>query len=140
MRPKPTIGDPETATPGVLPENIHAIVEAILEKNPLHRDFMRAALDNIRAEELEHLAKYLAFCQGRGLSDAYLADCYLTIVRDTIREQIYFQRHKKYRYSTFAEVAQSVYFDPEYMSRYMYGLALTSFLWSNHLRDVPLFS
>jgi 2-polyprenyl-3-methyl-5-hydroxy-6-metoxy-1,4-benzoquinol methylase len=133
MRPKPGIGGPETTTAGVLPENVRAIVTAILDKNPLHNDFMGAALENIRAEELEHLSKYLAFCHGRGLSNTYLADCYLTIVRDTIREQIYFQRHKKYRYSTFAEVAQSVYFDPEYMSRYMYGLALTSFLWSNHL-------
>lgn len=132
MRSKPVIGDPEP-TPALLPENVRSIVAAILEKNPLHRDFLRAAFDNIRAEELEHLSNYLAFCQGRGLSNAYLADCYLTIVKDTIREQIYFQRNKKYRYSTFAEVAQSVYFDQEYMSRYMYGLALTSFLWPNHL-------
>jgi len=131
MRTNP-IGDPETTASGV-PENVRAIVAAILEKNPLHRDFMRAALDNIRAEELEHLSKYLAFCGGRGLSNKYLADCYMTIVGDTIREQIYFQRNKRYRHSTFAEVAQSVYFDREYMSRYMYGLALTSFLWPNHL-------
>ena len=48
-------------------------------------------------------------------------------------EQIYFKRHKKYRYSTFKEVANQVYFDAEYMKKYMYGLALTYFFWPNHV-------
>jgi 2-polyprenyl-3-methyl-5-hydroxy-6-metoxy-1,4-benzoquinol methylase len=48
-------------------------------------------------------------------------------------EQIYFRRHKKYRYSTFKEVADQVYYDDEYMKKYMYGLALTYFLWPNHV-------
>src|SRR5262249_47078852 len=48
-------------------------------------------------------------------------------------EQIYFKRHKKYRYSTFKEVADQVYYDDEYMKKYMYGLALTYFLWPNHV-------
>jgi 2-polyprenyl-3-methyl-5-hydroxy-6-metoxy-1,4-benzoquinol methylase len=29
-------------------------------------------------------------------------------------------------------VAEHVYFDAEYMKKYMYGLAITSFLWPNH--------
>ena len=116
-----------------LPPNIRALRIAILDQNPMHRSFMTAALANVTAEELAHLDRYIGFCTGRGLTINYLAECYLTIVGDTLREQIYFQKHKKYRYSSFDEVAKGVYFNDEYMSFYMYGLALTSFLWPNHL-------
>jgi 2-polyprenyl-3-methyl-5-hydroxy-6-metoxy-1,4-benzoquinol methylase len=116
-----------------LPNNIRALSDAILEQNPMHRSFLTAALVNITSDELSHLERYLDFCRHRGLTIDYLAECYLTIVGDTLREQIYFQKHKKYRYSSFAEVANNVYFNEEYMSYYMYGLAITSFLWPNHL-------
>src|SRR5262249_17338183 len=48
-------------------------------------------------------------------------------------EQVYFRRHKSYRHSRFEEVAGSVYFDDGYMRRYMHGLAVSTFLWPNHL-------
>jgi 2-polyprenyl-3-methyl-5-hydroxy-6-metoxy-1,4-benzoquinol methylase len=120
-------------SPPSLSVNIAALADAVLRQNPMHRSFMTAALSNVTAEELEHLDRYIDFCKKRGLSVEYLAECYLTVVGDTLREQIYFQKHKKYRYSSFDEVAKGVYFNEEYMSFYMYGLALTSFLWPNHL-------
>jgi len=57
----------------------------------------------------------------------------------TVDEQIYFNRHKRYRHSTFAEVAESVYHDAEYMNRYMYGLAISTFLWPNHVAMLRMF-
>ncbi|TAL33774.1 MAG: class I SAM-dependent methyltransferase [Alphaproteobacteria bacterium] len=123
-------GKPAAAS---LPDNIRALRDAILGQNPMHRSFMTAALANVTPEEMGHLDRYIDFCRQRGLTIAYLADCYLTIVGDTLREQIYFQKNKKYRYSSFAQVADNVYFNEEYMSFYMYGLAITSFLWPNHL-------
>lgn len=128
-----TQASPEKAAAPALPENIRLLRDAILEQNPMHRSFMTAALANVTAEEMGHLDRYIDFCRQRGLTIDYLAECYLTIVGDTLREQIYFQKHKKYRYSSFAEVANNVYFNDEYMSFYMYGLAITSFLWPNHL-------
>lgn len=120
---------PQTA----LPANVVALIEKVVEDNPMHRNFVTRALANVTAAELAHLDDYIDFCKHKGLAVAYLAECYLTIVGDTLREQIYFQKHKKYRYSTFAEVGDSVYFNEEYMSFYMYGLAITSYLWPNHL-------
>jgi len=128
-----TKASPEKTAAPALPANIGTLRDAILEENPLHRSFMTAALENITADEMAHLERYLDFCRQRGLTIKYLADCYLTIVGDTLREQIYFQKNKKYRYSSFAEDANNVYFNDEYMSFYMYGLAITSFLWPNHL-------
>ena len=53
---------------------------------------------------------------------------------DVIRETIYFKKHKHYRYSSFSEVANSVYYNDEYMSLYMHGLLITLFFWPNHLK------
>lgn len=99
----------------------------------MHNKFIYNALDNIEQDELTHLSKYLNFCLNEGLSILYLTECYLTIVEDTLREQLYFSKHKEYRHKSFNDVANDVYFNESYMHRYMYGLALTSFLWPNHV-------
>jgi 2-polyprenyl-3-methyl-5-hydroxy-6-metoxy-1,4-benzoquinol methylase len=69
----------------------------------------------------------------------YLARSYLTIVEDTIEEQRYFQRHRRFRHSTFAAVASDVYDNHDYMSRYMYGLAISTFVWPNHVEMARFF-
>lgn len=121
------------ATDKDLPPNVAELTRLVLAANPLHRRFLESALAAATAEEMDHLSVYMDFCLNRGIAMDYLAESYLTIVQDMLREQIYFQKHKKYRYSTFAEVADSVYFNDDYMALYMYGLALTSFLWPNHI-------
>jgi 2-polyprenyl-3-methyl-5-hydroxy-6-metoxy-1,4-benzoquinol methylase len=108
------------------------LIACILAMNPLQSNFIAQSLNGIRADELDDLNSYLAFGLGRELSIEYLAECYDLIVKDTMREQLYFQRHGRYRYSSFKEVADAVYFDDEYMRRYMHGLALTAYLWPNH--------
>ena len=63
----------------------------------------------------------------------YLVESYNTIVNDTLMEQMFFKENKRYRWSRFDELAHTVYFDDTYMRKYMYGLAITSFLWPNHV-------
>ncbi|MBJ18191.1 MAG: hypothetical protein CL933_02090 [Deltaproteobacteria bacterium] len=114
----------------------HSVIDALLSEivriNPLQSNFLKSSLDDITPEELDDLGEYLQFCDRKSLDVAYLAECYDIIVRDTLREQMFFQRHKRYRYSTFAEVADAVYFDDAYMRKYMHGLAITAWLWPNH--------
>jgi len=112
---------------------INTLIAEILELNPLHRRFLETAITNIRDKEMVDLGKYLEFCIACGHDMHYVADCYMTIVEDTLNEQMYFIRHGNYRYSSFAEVADAVYFNRDYMNKYMYGLAITSFLWPNHI-------
>ena len=114
------------------PEFLPAFVACVLAVKPLHRNFLERALAQITPEEMGELTAYVDHCRSRGLSIEYLAQCYVTIVTDMVREQMHLQKHGHYRHSTFAAVADDVYFDPHYMSRYMYGLALTSYLWPNH--------
>jgi 2-polyprenyl-3-methyl-5-hydroxy-6-metoxy-1,4-benzoquinol methylase len=116
-----------------LSPNIQKLLGKILHDNPLHRSILTAAVSRWTPEEAAELDNYLDYCIKKGVTIDYLADSYLVVVGDTLREQIYFQKHKKYRYSTFDEVANDVYFNKEYMSHYMYGIALTTYLWANHL-------
>jgi len=117
----------------LLPPLLTAFIARVRQDSPMHRGFLDQALLKLTGEERGELDRYLAFCAARGLSIDYLAKCYLTVVADALREQLYFQRHGRYRYTSFADVARHVYFDREYMSYHLYGLALSSYLWPNHL-------
>ena len=112
---------------------VDGLVERIVEQFPVHRAFLEQAIAGATPDERERLGGYLSYCLGKGLTLDYLAECYLTILGDTIDEQLYFREEGHYRHSTFAEVAESVYHDRDYMDRYMYGLAITTFLWPNHV-------
>ena len=116
-----------------LPLNLHQLFDSIIEKSPGHENFLNLALDIINETEIKNLDRYVQYCLSKPLSIDYLSESYLTIVQDTFNEQIYFMRNKSYRYSRFKDVADKVYFNREYMDRYMYGLALSSFIWPNHL-------
>jgi 2-polyprenyl-3-methyl-5-hydroxy-6-metoxy-1,4-benzoquinol methylase len=123
-----------------LPARVADLAERILQKNPMHRRALTSAMAKLEKQELEKLDTYLDFCiNACRLDPDYLCDCYLTIVNDTLREQIYFQQHKAYRHGSFADVANDVYFNSDYMPRYMYGLAVTTFLWPNHRNIMRFF-
>lgn len=117
---------------------VGSLVKEVLIINPLQAAFLETSLRGALDSEIADLGGYISFCEAAGLPLSYLAKCYDLIVKDTLREQVFFQRHRRYRYSTFAEVANSVYFDDDYMRMYMHGLALTSCLWPNH-RDIQRF-
>jgi 2-polyprenyl-3-methyl-5-hydroxy-6-metoxy-1,4-benzoquinol methylase len=112
---------------------VATLVENICEQYPVHRGFLDQAVGDATSDELAQLRGYMDFCLSKGLTLDFLTESYLTIMLDTLDEQRYFRDHGHYRHSTFDEVAASVYHDRDYMNRYMYGLALTTFLWPNHV-------
>ena len=115
------------------------LADSIAEQFPVHRSFLDTALAFATAEELDQLTRYLRFCvEAKGLTLDYLAESYLTLLANMLDEQFYFREHGRYRHSTFAEVAESVYHDRDYMDRYMYGLAISTFLWPNHVEMARL--
>lgn len=122
-----------------LPASLESLAGEILRQNPVHAEFLQSSLAAISDEALSSLHEYVEYCLARELTIDYLARCYNTIVNDTLAEQFFFMKHGRYRFSRYAEVAQKVYLDDEYMKKYMYGLALTAFLWPNHLRLYEFF-
>lgn len=117
---------------------LEVFIAQVIRANPMQARALQDAHNGLRPKERDELRDYLAFCVAQGVDINRLVASYQTITQDTLREQVYFQRNGTYRYRSFAEVADKVYFDAEYMSSYMYGLALTLYLWPNH-RDMVRF-
>jgi 2-polyprenyl-3-methyl-5-hydroxy-6-metoxy-1,4-benzoquinol methylase len=113
---------------------IEELFTRIASRNPLQRSFLARLREDeaLTAGDRNGLESYLAYAVSAGETLDDLAASYDQIVRDTLREQIFFNKHDRYRHARFSDVAASVYFDAAYMSRYMHGLALTSFLWPSH--------
>ncbi|RJG49009.1 class I SAM-dependent methyltransferase [Motilimonas pumila] len=114
-------------------EVLTRLCEEIIKLNPTQKSFLKHSQENLSPQEWKMFCAYVEFCLSRNISLPYLASCYDLIVKDTFTEQIFFKRHGKYRFQKYAQVAESVYHNPEYMEKYMYGLALSTFLWPNHL-------
>lgn len=108
------------------------LVGRIKAQNAMQSGFLDAVIASLPAEELAELESFITYFLSEGADMDYLAASYDLIVKDTLREQLYFKRKGRYRFATYAEVAGSVYDDPAYMGKYMHGLALTAFLWPNH--------
>lgn len=114
-------------------KNLTALAEKISQRNMLQKTFLAGVIKDLPPEELEEFERYIGYCLSEGVTLDYLTECYELIVNDTMEEQLFFRRHKRYRFSSYNEVGSSVYANPDYMSKYMYGLALTAFLWPNHI-------
>jgi 2-polyprenyl-3-methyl-5-hydroxy-6-metoxy-1,4-benzoquinol methylase len=106
----------------------------------MHSPFVGRALAGLTADEMDRFEQYLRFCAANGATVDYIADSYLTVVQDTLAEQMYFLRHGSYRHSKFEQVAGFVYNNSHYMHSYMHGLVVTAFLWPNHVKMARFFA
>ncbi|MFT5755360.1 MAG: 2-polyprenyl-3-methyl-5-hydroxy-6-metoxy-1,4-benzoquinol methylase [Alteromonadaceae bacterium] len=106
--------------------------EEIIKLNPLQASFIKKNLNELTKAELNSFNTYISYCMEIGADIIFLAESYDLIVKDTFKEQVYFKRNKRYRFSKYDEVADSVYNSDEYMKKYMFGLAISAFLWPNH--------
>ena len=122
------------------PGPIRDLVSAIAALNPFQENHVLERLKSFDATEEALLAKYLDTLAQTGVSAQELGHAYATVCDDTLREQVYFKRKKRYRYSSYDEVADFVYQNPEYMRKYMLGLGLTVHLWENHASMFSLFT
>jgi 2-polyprenyl-3-methyl-5-hydroxy-6-metoxy-1,4-benzoquinol methylase len=118
----------------------HELVREILNINKLQRNFLEGSINALSHDDARLFIQYLKYCLDQDLTLEYLAKCYDLIVQDTFTHQLYFKRHKKYKHSSYAEVASLVYRNDDYMSMYMYGLAITAFLWANHAQMKHFFN
>jgi len=111
---------------------VEGLIAEIKRGNPLHGRVVDQALAALSQQDLVAFERYIAYCTERDVSLTMLAKAYNVCVVDTFKEEIYFRRHGRYRHSTYADVADAVYQNPQYMRDYMHGLAVTEFLWENH--------
>lgn len=115
------------------------LVSFIVALNPLQQGFLESSLAGCDPHEQDTLERYIDYGVTHGCTIEYLAQCYDLIVKDTLAQQVYFMRHRRYRYGSFAEVESLVYRNDDYMRRYMHGLALTALMWPNHAQMFRFF-
>jgi len=94
--------------------DVPVLLEEIKRLNKLQSSFLEFARDNLIRGDMDNLETYIRYCGDNGLDIHFLANAYDLVVRDTFREQVYFKRHHKYRFSSYDEVAASVYFNEEF--------------------------
>ena len=74
-----------------------------------------------------------------GKDFAFAIDCYLRFIVDTMVEQIKFFEIGKYSYTSFDEVNERVYNNPDIMGYHMHGLLVSQYLWSHHYKLLEFF-
>ncbi|MFG1889110.1 class I SAM-dependent methyltransferase [Micromonospora sp. NPDC049051] len=116
------------------------LCQAVVRRWPEHEPYLRqrfgeAGADNAATAEL--LAERILRICGHDL--AKVVDDYRWTCGVMLEEEYHFRRHGRYRHTSFEEVRQLVYDNPDYMRRYAHGLLLSQLLWANHCRAMQAY-
>lgn len=111
----------------------------LVEKMPFQKNGIIVCFDKMGDDLKRFLAKYILLCQRNNISLAEIADAYAFLLKETMKEQIYFSKYKKYRYKYLSDVLEKVYANAEYMRKYMIGLAISTAIWDNHVKIYQFF-
>jgi 2-polyprenyl-3-methyl-5-hydroxy-6-metoxy-1,4-benzoquinol methylase len=108
----------------------------IFNRNPMQRKMIESFVrsqDHVYWERVEVFSeKLLKVLTAQGLNIEYVAEAYLRMCQDMLSEQIKFKKDGKYSCKTAEDAFEGIYLSEKRMSSYMYGLALSIFLWPNH--------
>lgn len=122
---------------------LNFILEYIGEKNPMHYKKLKK---NIHFDNAQYVERAEAFFKTyddilikENKDMAYALDCYLQFCSDTMMEQIKFFETGAYTSTSFEEVNQRVYNNPDVMRYYMYGLLVSQYIWDHHYKVLQFF-
>jgi ubiquinone/menaquinone biosynthesis C-methylase UbiE len=90
-----------------------------------------------RAEKL--LSRFERFLASQAKPLDHGIDCHLKLCSAMKQERMDFLRSGRYANSSFAEVEQRVYANPEIMEYHMYGLVFSQFLWKDQYARLEFF-
>lgn len=113
---------------------ISEIIERISQGNDLQKKYIKKIFRLLTTTEKQEFEQYIKYCELEGKNLQYLADAYNTLNRSALKEQIYFKKNNKYRYSSLSEVESFARKNPQFIEKYMYGLSLSIFLWQQHIK------
>jgi len=116
--------------------HLNKFVDLIIQKNPLQKKAIKLFLQSqdeefwIRSDE--YCSNMFVLLEREDITLEYVADSYLKMCKDMLKEQVKFKKTGKYSCSTIEEANRKVYYSENEMKPYMYGLGLSQFLWPNH--------
>lgn len=114
-------------------EMLTRFYDILCEKDPFQEKHLKQ-LDLDSTTQAEFVS-FLEFCMEE-LKESmdHIAEAYLFLNDMILQETYFFKRNGHYRHSSLEEVAADVYHNEEYMKNYMIGLAVSDFLWPQHLK------
>ena len=123
--------------------NISIVVEffrKLKEKSVLQSKYITEWQDKYTSNELNefsHLIRFFVEKERKSMSD--IVDAYLFLNDMIAEEQYFFAVNGHYRFSKLAEVEDAVYGNSTYMEKYMMGLAVSDYIWIQHIKMVRFF-
>jgi 2-polyprenyl-3-methyl-5-hydroxy-6-metoxy-1,4-benzoquinol methylase len=111
------------------------LLQRVFEKTPTQAKKIKLFFERTPEAERgleQFLELYRPYLQSRGLGPVELADAYLEMVDQMMHSRLAFLREGRYPASDQAQAFTDVYSQPERMVQYMFGAAISLFLWKNH--------
>lgn len=119
-------------------ENIQKLFNLIKSENSQHSKYLDKV--NLSDDDKIELSNLIRYYINNNIDLNYQSESYLTMLNDTMKETNFFAQNGHYRYSSFNEVKDKVYFNTDYMKKYMVGLALSSYIWLAHIKIRKFFT
>jgi SAM-dependent methyltransferase len=127
--------------------NVHPIIDRILARmetvDPINGEKMRQRLSLMDGQHLRSAAEYLegyeAALRAGGKSIDFGVDCYLKLAGDMAEERANFLRTGRYANTSYKQVEQKIYGNPDVMEYHMHGLALAQYLWPDQYERIEFF-
>lgn len=119
-------------------------IAEIGKRNPISAKALKKNLD--KADDTYLLranlffAKYNKYLKTIDKDLGYSIDCYFHLVADMFDERVKFLETGTYSSTSFIEVNNRVYADPEIMNYHMHGLVLAQFLWPEQYKRIDFFA
>ncbi|WP_104749643.1 class I SAM-dependent methyltransferase [Helicobacter cynogastricus] len=107
------------------------LLECIALKNPVHAKYL--AKLKFDSEDMQEFNALLSCYAQEGVSEEDLCASYLLLLEDALKQTRYFLKYGTYRYSHLKDVKAHVYDNPQYMQKYVRGIAISSYLWQQHI-------
>ncbi len=110
-----------------------AFIKQVCISNGIHGKYLLKLSSMLDDSENQAFEAIIQFFLNKNETILSLVDAYMLFITDSVKEQMYFFQNGKYKYSSFQDVNDLVYNNPEYMHKYMLGVMFSHYLWVSHL-------
>ena len=122
---------------------LNKISDYIQNKNIIHFKKINKNLERLDSKDQidanKFYNRYEKFLNATGKDFLYGIDCYLKMIDDVNSETLDFFRTGKYSSTSYDEVYNRVYNNPEVMEYYMHGLIVSQYVWKQHYQSNRFF-
>ena len=116
--------------------NFKNIVKIVINKSHLQKTKIlnfHKKVDKTYFERAENFSiNFINFLKSQKTDLEVATNAYLKMCADMMISHLYFYKHNKYPLSQQKEAFEKVYDNVEEMKSYVYGIAISQFLWSTH--------